>query len=184
MEPETRNPAVRGRPQPSCLVLTTLASVVLGVVGCGGPSGPAVQFVEGKVLLGGQPVEGATVGLSPVQGSQGLPAYARTDAAGTFRVTSTRGGRRDAGATVGEYIVTVTKEESDGGAVVEDTNDPNYGKKSARPVRSKQPRSVVPEVYGEVSTSPLRMTVRQGKNDGPAFVFDLKTAAPAAGAPR
>ena len=72
------------------------------VVGCGRNAGPVVQFVEGKIVLDGEALEGATVGLSPVKGSKGLPAYARTDGQGVFRVTSTRGGRRDAGAAV-EY---------------------------------------------------------------------------------
>jgi hypothetical protein len=48
-----------------------------------------VQFVEGKMILDGEALEGATVGLSPVNGSTGLPAYARTDGQGVFRVTST-----------------------------------------------------------------------------------------------
>lgn len=165
--------AVRGRPSRWCAALLTAALVGLGA-GCWKSSGPAVQFVEGKVLLDGQPLEGATVGLSPAAGSSGLPAYARTNATGGFRVTSTRGGRRDAGAVVGEYIVTVSKVESEGAAAIEDTGEPDYLRKPAAGARPKQPRNLVAEVYGEVGTSPLRMSVQRGANTGPAFVFDLR----------
>jgi len=165
--------AVRGRPSPRYVAL--LAVAVIGLVaGCWRSSGPAVQFVEGKVLLDGQPLEGATVGLSPAPGSPALPAYARTDATGVFRVTSTRGGRRDAGATVGEYIVTVSKVESEADAAIEDPDHPDYRKKPTAVSRAKQPKNIVPDVYGEVGTSPLRMSVQRGANTGPAFVFDLK----------
>ena len=150
------------------------------IVGCGRGSGPVVQFVEGKVLLDGQPLEGAVVGLSPVKGTQGLPAYGLTNSVGLFRATSTRGGRRDTGAAVGEYIVTVSKVESEADPAIEDTNHPDYRKKPSPAGRPKQPRNMVPESYGEVDTSPLRATIHSGANTGPAFVFDLKSPAPKA----
>lgn len=153
------------------LILVIVAGVGL-VIGCGRNAGPVVQFVEGKVILDGQPLEGATVGLSPVKGSTGLPAYARTDGQGIFRVTSTRGGRRDAGAAAGDYVVTVSKVVADEGDVM--VEEDGSGKKPARRPSSKPPREVVPEVYAELSTSPLRATITSGANTGPAFVFDLK----------
>jgi hypothetical protein len=162
--------------------LIPLMLVGLGlIVGCGRNTGPVVQFVEGKVLLDGQPLEGATVGLSPVKGTQGLPGYARTNAGGIFRVTSTRGGKRDAGAAVGDYVVTISKvvaEEAD--EAEEDQSRPESVKKQARSAARKQPWNVVPDIYAEVATSPLRASVQSGENVGPAFVFDLKTAGSAA----
>jgi len=159
------------------LILVIVAGVGL-VVGCGRNAGPMVQFVEGRVILDGQPLEGATVGLSPVKGSTGLPAYARTDGQGVFRVTSTRGGRRDAGAAEGDYVVTVSKVVADDGDVM--VEEDGSGKKPARRPASKPPREVVPEVYAEVDTSPLRATITSGANTGPAFVFDLKAPGPKA----
>ena len=159
------------------LMLVIVAGLGL-VVGCGRSRGPVVQFVEGKMILDGEALEGATVGLSPVKGSTGLPAYARTDGKGIFRVTSTRGGRRDAGAAAGDYVVTVSKVVADDGdmAVEEDGS----GKKPARRPTVKPPRNVVPDVYAEVDSSPLRATIHSGANTGPAFVFDLKSPEPKA----
>lgn len=155
------------------VVIITLA-ILIG--GCGRSTGPVVQFVEGAFFLDGEPLAEASVGFSPKPGTPGLPAFARTDSRGVFRLTSTRGGRRDAGATIGEYIVTVSKVV---GERVEETDDPDIRKN--RP-RSKEPKNVVPGVYGEIETSPLRATIRNGSNTGSAFVFQLKT--PAAATPR
>ena len=160
----------------SCRLILVIVAGVCLVVGCGRNAGPMVQFVEGRVILDGQPLEGATVGLSPVKGSIGLPAYARTDGQGVFRVTSTRGGRRDAGAAAGDYVVTVSKVVADEVDVA--VEEDGAAKKQARRPSSKQPRDVVPEVYAEIDTSPLRATIKSGANTGPAFVFDLKSPVP------
>jgi hypothetical protein len=159
------------------LILVIVAGLGL-VVGCGRSRSPVVQFVEGKVVLDGEALEGATVGLSPLKGSKGLPAYARTDGKGIFRVTSTRGGRRDAGAAEGDYVVTISKVVADEGDVA--VEEDGAAKKPARRPSSKQPRNLVPEVYAEVDSSPLRATIKSGANTGPAFVFDLKSPAPKA----
>ena len=167
---------VAGRTAPRLASHALMLVIVAGlglVVGCGRNRGPAVQFVEGKVVLDSESLEGATVGLSPVKGSTGLPAYARTDGQGVFRVTSTRGGRRDAGAAAGDYVVTVSKVVADEGDVA--VEDDGSGKKPARRTSLKPPRNVVPEVYAEIDTSPLRATIKSGANTGPAFVFDLKS---------
>ena len=169
---------VAGRAAPRLARGGLMLVIVVGlglVVGCGRNAGPVVQFVEGKVILDGEALEGATVGLSPVKGSKGLPAYARTDGQGVFRVTSTRGGRRDAGAAEGDYVVTVSKVVADEGDVA--VEEDGAAKKPARRPSSKQPRNVVPEVYAEVDTSPLRATIKSGANIGPAFVYDLKSPA-------
>lgn len=167
-------------------VLVPVMLVGLGLIaGCGRNAGPIVQFVEGKVLLDGQPLEGATVGLSPVTATQGLPGYARTNAAGIFQVTSTRGGKRDAGAAVGDYIVTISKVVAEEVPVADDDASRSAAAtKPARAAPSKQPWNVVPDVYGEKETSPLRATIQPGRNVGPAFVFDLKTDGAAVASPR
>ncbi len=48
-------------------------AMVVGLAGCG-QKGPKVQYVEGVVTLDGNPVEGATVGFSPVEKDKGMAA--------------------------------------------------------------------------------------------------------------
>jgi hypothetical protein len=159
-----------------CLLAVALAFVF----GCG-RAGPKVEFVEGAVLLDGEPVAGADVGFSPVAG--GLVAYGRTDSTGKFRLTTSQGGKRLGGAPVGDYAVTVVKwrnrleelgpqpDPSDGSAA---------GKWQAEADRlnSLPPDYIVPKSYGEKAASPLKATVKKGRNTGPAFTFDLTSGPP------
>jgi hypothetical protein len=154
------------------------ALIIVAVVGCGKQTGPQVQFVKGIVTLDGQPLEGATVSLTPKAGSTGLPAYGMTKAGGYYVLTSSRGGAVGAGAVAGDYLVTVKKmqvvSEADVGVLItrqeyERQNRENAGLKGFQPEAA-----VVPKAYGMVETSGLRVTVKQGRNTGPEFSFDLR----------
>jgi hypothetical protein len=79
---------------------------------------------------------------------------------------------------VGDYVVTISKVVADEADVA--VEEDGSGKKPARRPSSKPPRNVVPEVYAEVNSSPLRATIKSGANTGPAFVFDLKSPGPKA----
>ena len=81
--------------------------------GCG-PSRTVTARVEGRVTLGGQPLEGAAVTFPPVEG--GRLAYGATDPRGQFDLSTFGQGDR---AVRGEHVVTVYKVEA-GDAVVED----------------------------------------------------------------
>ncbi|MBW3597231.1 MAG: carboxypeptidase-like regulatory domain-containing protein [Planctomycetes bacterium] len=77
------------------------AALVLALtLGCGNQN---LGRVEGTVTLDGQPLEGAMVTFSPVEG--GRPAAARTDAAGRYELIYTRD---DEGALIGEHQVSIT----------------------------------------------------------------------------
>lgn len=145
----------------------------LGLYGCG-PPGPAVQFVEGLVLLDGKPLDGAVIGLTPIEG-KGLPATARTDSAGLFRPTSTRGGRPQAGAMVGEYVLTVSKTGYDfGGKPPPAEGDTT----TVVPIRS-----LVPDAYGDSARSPLRLSVKPGEGGKDPLRFELESSFVGAAAP-
>lgn len=137
--------------------------------GCG-PRGPAVEMVEGVVLLDGEPVEGATVLFSPVatsgQGVAGLPAAGRTGKAGAFHLNAVGGAKSGAGTKVGEYVVSVVKQEVD----LPPATDPNAP--SAPPGDIKL-RDLLPTIYKLDTTSPLRATVKQGKN---TYRFELDSS--------
>jgi hypothetical protein len=140
------------------------------VLGCG-HRGPVVEMVEGVVLLDGQPVEGATVLFSPDAGGEagGLPAAGRTDSTGTFRLNAAGGAKFGAGTKIGDYIVTVTKQDHD----PVPPPDPN-GPPSAPP--NVKVWDVLPVVYKHAVTTPLRATVKKGKN---TYRFELDSSAAA-----
>jgi len=142
------------------------------VCGCGW-RGPRVEMVEGVVVLDGKPVEGATVFFSPVavtsEGAAGLPAAGRTGPDGSFRLNAGGGATPGAGTKVGDYVVTVIKQESDALPI------PSI---NARPPDFKeiQVRDLLPMIYKLAAASPLRATVKPGKN---IYRFELDSKAKA-----
>lgn len=115
-------------------------------------------MVEGFVLLDGQPVEGATVLFSPdAGGPPGLPAAGRTDAKGGFRLNAAGGARPGSGTKIGDYIVTVTKMDHDP-VPAPDPNGP------PAPPPNVKVWDVLPTVYKNATTTPLRATVKKGRN--------------------
>jgi hypothetical protein len=163
----------------SCLgfayALALLATVF--PAGCSRP-GPAVEFVEGEVLLDGAPLADATIGFSPAEGA-GQGAFGRTDAAGRYRLTSAGGGRTLAGAPIGSYIVTVRKyrnrlDELGPRPAPDDPVAAGKWDAEAKRLGELPPESVIPQAYGEKSTSGLKATVKKGRNVGPEFRYELK----------
>jgi len=136
--------------------------LVASAAGCG-KKGPAVEFVEGIVLIDGQPLAEANVGFSP-QSPQGLAGVGKTDARGIFRLTATRGGRATAGVPIGEYTVTVSKIEFD----LKGQPPPADGDYSNIPVKS-----LVPEAYSLNGFSPLEATVTPGGGGTDVYHFEL-----------
>lgn len=160
------------------LHLVLAFTMTLGLTGCS-DSGPKVNPVEGVVTLDGTPIDGVTVAFSPVDSANGVAAVGKTDASGVFKLTSTQGGKTEGGAVAGEYRVTFTK-SSIKAYSQEDLekikNDPNYGKASsaARPTAPPKAESLVPAPYGNPATSGFKVQVKEGKNAGDEFKFDLK----------
>ncbi len=149
---------------------------LLGLLGCGEPSGPSVEYVEGVVTLDGTPIEGVTVSFSPVKEDAGTPAVGTTDASGVFKLTAIQGGKVGGGTAVGEYEVTFTKIKASGQSDVTKSSDPNYGKSDTtqRP-QATQTEYIVPQKYGNADTSGFTVKVEKGTNKGDKFKFDLKS---------
>jgi hypothetical protein len=128
-------------------------------------------MVEGVVLLDGRPVEGATVFFSPASDpsdkAAGLPAAGRTGPDGSFRLNAGGGAKPGAGTKVGDYIVTVIKQESD------PVPPPDLDKPPALPPENEV-RDLLPTRYKLGATTPLRATVKQGKN---VYRFELDSKA-------
>ena len=102
--------------------------------------------VEGKLLVDGQPLAGATVTLytyNPKSERYNSVCDGRTDANGRFQVTTYF---RFDGAPAGEYTVTVVKRD-----------------KPAAPGAAA--KNLLPEKYSTPATTPLKVTVKEGAND-------------------
>lgn len=158
-------------------------SLLLAVVtvGCSSRPGPAVEFVEGRITLDGEPVADAIVGFSPAGGS-GLAASGRTDATGKYRLTTARGGAAFRGVPVGEYFVTVQKYRNPVADLgpEPDPADASHAKwraeferLSAIPLRSL---AIIPIGYGTPDTSGLTATVKPGRNTGDRVSFALESS--------
>jgi len=168
-----------------------LVAIALLATGCSrGGNRPLVHPVKGRVMLEGQPLEGVGVSFSPVVKGEGVTAFGKTLADGSYTLTSTRGGTLGAGAMAGEYAVMLQKFVD----VAPDAVPPEFSAASGDPSRSVQQwfskqettrvedektvryaiLGLLPEAYGNAETSGLRATVKPGTNSGPAFEFDLK----------
>ena len=141
------------------MALVAAGLVGATIVGCG-RRGPAVEIVEGLVLLDGQPVEGATVLFSP-------EAAGRTGPDGGFRLNAAGGAKFGAGTKIGDYVVTIVKQDHD------PVPPPDPDKPPSGPPNVKV-WDVLPVVYKHAVMSPLRATVKKGKN---SYRFELDSSA-------
>lgn len=158
-----------------CRTPTAVASwaIVLSVcslTGCGS-RGPRVEFVDGIVLLDGEPLDGATVFFIPNaergETPTGLSAAGRTKVDGTFQLNASAGAPAGAGTAIGTYAVAVVKQQ---GPPIPEPDASGF-LPPAPP--NMEVRDVVPKVYGSADTSPLRATVVSGRN---TFRFELDSS--------
>lgn len=151
-----------------------LACSLVAALACGcGRGGPRVEMVEGVVVLDGVPVEGATVFFSPASShgdaAQGLPAAGRTGVNGGFTLNAGGGARPGAGTKAGDYVVTIVKQEADGIPA-------SYAPGQEPDLSKIEVRDLLPTLYKLGETSPLRATVKPGRN---VYRFELDSEAAA-----
>ena len=133
---------------------------LLAMSGCTGGSSD-IASVTGKVTIGGEPINYASITFMPTQGraSVGL-----TDSEGVYTLNYVIGQK---GALIGEHKVYVTtrvvKEPSYGG-------DDTGGIKD--PVRNTGRKELLPKKYCDRRATELTATVKEGSN---TINFDLKT---------
>lgn len=123
-------------------------------------------MIEGTVTYNGEPVEGALVGMTPIDDPKGLPAFGRTNAQGRYTITSLRGGREGGGAQIGKYRVTVSKEVPS--REMTPAEQRAYDRHGTMP--NIQPKHVLPLRYSVAGQSGLEVQVDKGKN---TFDFNL-----------
>lgn len=106
-------------------------------VGC---SGPTFVPLEGVLTLDGEPVEGATVCLTPKDREVGRDAAGTCDSSGRFVVST----GSDPGCVVGEYSISVLKIEQTGDSIL-----------------TMRAKNVFPERYADPASSGLTVDVRK-----------------------
>lgn len=127
------------------------AAGLLAALALGCRSGPPTGEVRGQVAFQGVPVtEGTITFLNPTQGGA---AEGEIKSDGSYALIGQ--------VPTGEYVVVVTPP-----VVMMDT-DP--GKSPPAPV--EKPARNIPRQYRQQGTTPLRATVKEGKNE---LNFDLK----------
>lgn len=150
------------------LSLISMATIFV-TFGCGqkeDANRPKRVDASGTVTLNGSPVEGANVVFVPESG--GHPASARTDANGSFELTTFDDGD---GAVPGNYSVAISKMESTVAETGPDMRDPGYNPLQMKKEKRPEPKHLLPKKYSEAKTSELKATVSaDGDNE---FTFQL-----------
>jgi hypothetical protein len=146
----------------SALAVGLLVSTVLAA-GCGKEREPykaELVAVTGVVKLGDKPLDNATVTFTPTGKTKGFGASGKTDANGSYSLTTPMG---NAGVLPGEYKVSISKVvDSKTGAAI-DLGSLGKGGGS--------PKQAVPTKYSDPATTELKKTVPAG---GGKIDFALK----------
>ena len=140
-------------------------SVVL--VGCKKEVGlEGLYPLKGKITLDGEPVEGASISLSPTfSGENARSAGAKSDAAGVFNIQTVM---PNDGVYPGEYTISVRKMVATNTYTEEEMAAANATGESLK----NDSNNVLPSMYANGKSSGLKVTVVAGKNE--ELIIDLK----------
>jgi hypothetical protein len=144
--------------------------VVSMLVGCGagGPKVPKTVPVSGKITYSDKPLAGAEVGfVSKFDNKDVLAARGVTNDSGEFTLSTYIDPQHEvAGATPGDFVVTVTKiEKMDQQKMMEQFSKGNPSMEGAF-------KKLVPTKYTDAKDSPLTASVTVGGNN--RFEFKLE----------
>ncbi len=135
-------------------LVRTSALLLLGIVGCGGPTGPELTPITGVVTFEGKPVGPGTVAFVPTDGT-GNPASGTIESSGRFKMSVYKPGD---GVLPGTYKVSVTV-----------IKEPAHGDDKGNLF---PPTYLSPERYMNPDTSGFNVTVEKRKPQD--LKFDLK----------
>lgn len=139
----------------------------VAVFGCGdGKKYLKTDAVEGTIQMDGQPLAEALVTFYPKDAANTNSGFARTDAAGKYKL-QTMQGAPDAGTVPGDYIVTVSK------AISVSTGKKVLGGDSGDElVDEMTAKELVADEFVTKAKTPFTATVESGKKN--TFDFDVK----------
>jgi hypothetical protein len=138
--------------------------VLFSLTGCAKNDGPRTEYVEGYITFNGQPLSKCLVVFHPVN-DLGIAASGTTNEQGMFRLTSLRGGIKDAGAVAGEYRVTILRDKDAPSSFREEKNAHGGTEKISIF------ESMIPVKYNDPIKSGLTALVEKKKNQ---FQFSLE----------
>jgi len=145
--------------------LSLVLFLFLCFCGCGGgEKGPSVQFVEGVITFESKPLSNVLVVFHP-KSNDTVAASGFTDDNGVFRLTALQGGATNAGAPLGEYIVTFARDKDEPTSYKE-------VKEAGGTERVPVFDSLIPIRYNDPNTSGVSATVEKKKN---RFEFVLES---------
>lgn len=140
-------------------------AVLLLLPACGGSSGdqwtedlPETVTARGVILLDDEPLEGASIVLSPIDAETGHAATAISNSSGKF---SLKAFPSREGAVPGGYLVQVTKTVT----TERDAAQENWGEDDAHAADSPATtttKNALPARYGNPETSGLEVSIPQG----------------------
>jgi hypothetical protein len=153
------------------IVPALLIGSMLGLIaGCGGAGGsrPPMGKVSGKVLVDGKPLTTGSITFIPITGKggeTGQNAMGDIGPDGSFTLTTFD---TDDGAILGQHKAIIIAHSAPPSDI-----DPSKGviPSMAGPNGYKPPKPLVPEKYTNPEDTPLKYTVREGKND---FTVEVK----------
>jgi hypothetical protein len=137
--------------------------ILFSFIGCSKNDGPKTEYVEGNVTFNGQPLSKALVVFHPVNNT-GIAASGTTNEQGIFRLTSLRGGAKNAGAMSGEYLISISRDKDEPASFREEENASGI-------VKIPIFESLIPVKYNNPAKSGLTATVEKKKNQ---FQFSLE----------
>ena len=134
-----------------------ILSVASVLFACYGNDGKIqTEYVEGVVMMDGEPLASAIVTFHPVDEQNGREAYGLTDKDGKYTLTID-GGREEGGTQPGEYnVYNVTISKLD---VPEPTSDPD------KSMDAQNKSLTIPKQYQNKETSGLQVMVEEGDNE-------------------
>jgi hypothetical protein len=142
------------------------------VVGCSDGGLEGLYQVRGRVLLDGEPIEGASVFFNPIQTTpKSRAAVGLTDKNGYFRLTTLK---TNDGIYPGRYQIYCTKSElvPEAAMLTEAERKKKYTNNNG--IYSPPYQQAIPEKYINPTTSGFTYTVKKGKNKQITLKLDSK----------